>query len=184
MLNQNKPFSINNTPHIFLDIDGVFNSTVSAIYFHEKHNAMGTGGFFNPDEEAPSVENVLWDEDCIVLFAKLIKDTGAHIVMSSTWRKYYDIATFKAMFKLYEVENLKIVGYTPVLSPRHSRGNEIQQYVTENNIFNYVILDDDMSMLKNQMPHFVNVNPEIGLSEKDCDKAKQILFNFSNHIAI
>lgn len=163
---------MNENKIIFLDIDGVLNSSKSAEYYHNKYGGNGFGGFFREDDE-PTLENVLWDEDCVELLNDIIKETNAKIVISSTWRKYYSLDAFKKMFKLYGVENLDIIGRTK-LGTRH-RGEEIQAYIDEHKITKYVILDDDSDMLESQILNFVNTNCDFGLSESDSLKAIEIL---------
>lgn len=161
---------------IFLDIDGVLNSTKSCEFYHKKYGGNGYGGFFNEDEE-PTLENVLWDGECVGWFDKIVKETGASVVISSTWRKYYDLFAFHSMFKLYNVFDLDIVGKTKqkLFVGKNGRGKEIQDFIDENGVKNYVILDDDSNMLESQMSNFVNVDCDLGLTEEDYLKAVGIL---------
>lgn len=158
---------------IFLDIDGVLNSTKSAEFCHKKYGGNGYGGFFSESEE-PTLVNVLWDDECVGWFEKIVKETGASIVISSTWRNHYGLLAFHSMFKLYSVFDLDIVGKTPSLMSRN-RGAEIQKYIDENKISNYVILDDDSDMLESQMSNFVNTDCDFGLTKEDYLKAVKIL---------
>lgn len=158
---------------IFLDIDGVLNSTKSCNFYHKKYGGNGYGGFFKRDEE-PTLKNVLWDEKCVHWLDKIVKETGASIVISSTWRKHYGLLTFHSMFKLYNVYDLNIIGKTNQQG-FSMRGKEIQDYIDKNNITKYVILDDDSDMLPNQIENFVNTNHDVGLTRKDYLKAIKIL---------
>lgn len=158
---------------IFLDIDGVLNSTKSCEFYHKKYGGNGYGGFFKEDEE-PTLENVLWDDECVHWLDKIVKETGASIVISSTWRKHYGLLAFHSMFKLYSVFDLDIVGKTKQKG-FIGRGKEIQDYIDENNITNYVILDDDSDMLPSQMSNFVNTDCDLGLTKDDYLKAVKIL---------
>ncbi len=158
---------------IFLDVDGVLNSTKSCEFYHKKYGGNGYGGFFGESEE-PTLENVLWDEECVGWFDKIVKETGASIVISSTWRKYYGLLAFHSMFKLYNVFDLDIIGKTKQKG-FIGRGKEIQDFIEENNVKNYVILDDDSDMLESQMSNFVNTDCDLGLTKNDYLKAVKIL---------
>ena len=58
------------------------------------------------------------------------------------------------------------------------RGQEIEYYIKQNNINNYVIFDDNdngISDIFELKEHFVLVNYLTGLTEKDIEKAQKIL---------
>lgn len=124
---------------IFLDVDGVLNKIDDSLviqeenYIHRLNSAL--------------VENL----------QKVIQETGAKVVLSSTWRKIPESVAF--------LENTigPIFSKTPVL--RGWRGEEIKQWIVENNFTGrYVIVDDDSDMLLEQLPHFVQTDPEYGLT--------------------
>ncbi len=56
-----------------------------------------------------------------------------------------------------------------------TRGEEIAAYLKVHFCDNYVILDDCDEMLRDQWPHLVLVNDEVGLTEADVEKAVGIL---------
>ena len=114
------------------------------------------------------------------LLNKLIDETGAKIVISSTWRH----SGIEFMKKVWEMEEMsgEIIGITPSLRTkglRIPRGMEIayqlnndllfqhinwdkviqQEYVDKSGVENYIIIDDDSDMLYNQRNHFVHVLP-------------------------
>ena len=78
------------------------------------------------------------------------------------------------MFKLYNVFDLDIIGKTKQKG-FIGRGKEIQDFIEENNVKNYVILDDDSDMLESQMSNFVNTDCDLGLTKNDYLKAVKIL---------
>jgi hypothetical protein len=113
------------------------------------------------------------------LLNKLIDETGAKIVISSTWRH----SGIEFMRKVWEMENMcgEIIGITPSIRANGisiPRGIEIQFYLNEmgfshinwseeeqqkrmdeSGIENYIIIDDDSDMLYQQKNHFVHVLP-------------------------
>ena len=114
------------------------------------------------------------------LLNKLIDETGAKIVISSTWRH----SGIEFMKKVWEMEEMngEIIGITPSLRTKGlhiPRGMEIgyylnndlqfqhinwdeviqQEYMDKSGVENYIIIDDDSDMLYNQRKHFVHVLP-------------------------
>jgi hypothetical protein len=114
------------------------------------------------------------------LLNKLIKETGAKIVISSTWRQS-GIEFMRKVWALEEMEG-EIIGITPSMRTKGidiPRGMEIEYYLKEDLKFshinwdsekqrehmeksgvdNYIIIDDDSDMLYRQRNHFVHVLP-------------------------
>jgi hypothetical protein len=125
------------------------------------------------------------------LLNKLIKETGAKIVISSTWR-HSGIEFMRKVWALEEMEG-EIIGITPSMRTKGihiPRGMEIKYFLEEDLKFthinwdqdqqresmkrsgvdNYIIIDDDSDMLYNQRNHFVHVLPsprnKLGFNEK------------------
>lgn len=174
---------------IFLDIDGVLNC----------EDAYKSG-------ECKYVEFTLDDgsKDHYQSFCKrskdllnkLIDETGAEIVISSTWRR----SGIEFMRKVWELEGMsgEIIGLTPSLrSPGFTvpRGIEIKNFLEhdlnfsninwdknyqriemeKSGVSNYIIIDDDSDMLYTQRNHFVHVLPsprnKRGFNEEYFDEA-------------
>ena len=59
----------------------------------------------------------------------------------------------------------------------HLRGEEIKEWLTTHgkNVSHYVIFDDMDHMLPEQQSHFVQTNPEVGITEDDANKAITIM---------
>lgn len=159
---------------LFLDIDGVLDSKETCHFYHEITGGNGYGGLFRSPPIIPTYNNVLWGQSLVDNLKKIIDDTHAKIVISSTWRFGHSISSFIDMFKIYGWENAPVIGSTPILHGK--RGYEIQEYLdAHENIKNYVILDDSTDMLESQMKNFVNCDLEIGLTKEDAEKAISIL---------
>jgi hypothetical protein len=164
---------------IFLDIDGVLNPVhyMNAMY---KLWKASHGEIKSHDEYG----QLFLEHNCNAL-KKIIDETGASIVISSTWR----MEGFAKMIALWEHRNLagNIIGITPTevevvesgLAEFYDmvcRGMEIAHFMKVNNFEgNYVIIDDTPDMLKEQEPFFVETNSFIGLTFKDAEKAIEIL---------
>lgn len=136
---------------IFLDIDGVMITNLSS--------KRG----FNPT--------------CVENLNQIIQQTGASIVVSSTYRQM-GFSLLKEWFKANGIEE-GLIGITPITSYR-TRGEEIKQYIEEAQldpsltVDQFVIIDDydDMSDL---LPYLIQTDGKIGLDSNTRDKAIQML---------
>lgn len=143
---------------IFLDIDGVI-----CVDWREYVDEFGHG--FHPEY----VKNL----------AHIIEQTGAKIVISSTWRK----AGLSEMQRMWEMRDLpgKVIDVTPVNWT--IRGEEIFEYLQGNPCDNYVIIDDDTDFLPEQWPFFVRTSANqhsdtfngLGLTKICADRCIEIL---------
>lgn len=164
---------------IFLDIDGVL-----ATPEYLKHGQWA----LNPDKQ--------------ILFGKILDQTDAKIVLSSSWR-YHDVETTKEhMEKEGFLFNDKLIGVTirayqwlekgTGVHLSIPRGVEIKQWIDTHihsdngknwerkklgEDFTYVILDDDTDMLLEHKDNFIRTHSQIGLTEDDVKTAIAILNN-------
>jgi len=153
---------------IFLDIDGVL-------------NVYGEGR----DEYGPGFHKHLVDN-----LKSIIDQTDAKIVISSSWR----LSGLIAMEETWKYRNLpgEIIDITPNLTygeglkSNTPRGEEIKQWLDYHpEVTNYVILDDDIDMLPEQLSNFVQTSDNkshpdcvdigYGLTKICSDKAIEIL---------
>lgn len=164
---------------IFLDIDGVLNPVhyMNAMYKMWKAS-------FNEIKSHDEYGQLFFYQNCEAL-QKIVDETGAKIVISSTWR----MAGESEMKALWKHRNLagEIIGITPtetqVVESGEAefydmvcRGMEIAHWIKHNNFKgNYVIIDDTEDMLKEQEQFFVVTNGYVGLTLKDAKRAVEIL---------
>ena len=151
---------------IFLDIDGVLNNQA----FLKTSQGFG--------------ENQL-DPRNVAVLNKIVGATGAKIVISSSWRHIWDHEQIaKMMAKVGFTDASCVIDRTPV--GENNRGMEVQEWVqldAERMIVNpdhqsieaWVILDDVDEFLPEQKPHFVQTNPQTGLTGHDASEAISIL---------
>lgn len=159
---------------IFLDVDGVLNSSQFASEMYDKTGRNGFGGWFK-EEEPIDHDNVLWSQELVDRVRRIADTCSAKIVMSSTWRKHFSVPKFKEMFSIYGWDDAPVIDKT--VSLRGPRGLEINDWLSKNKHDAYVILDDSRDMLPDQMSHFVETDMEIGISDEDVEKAIKILNN-------
>lgn len=158
---------------IFLDIDGVLNVISQG---HDEYGSLFHKHF----------------EDNL---RHIIEQTGAKIVISSTWR----MSGLKQMQAMWKHRNLagEVIDCTPHCAQlvnaqkfKHydevERGHEIQEWLDEHpEVTNYVILDDDNDMLFTQSENFIRcannrshedcVDIGYGLTKKCAELAIEIL---------
>lgn len=154
---------------IFLDVDGVLNSEVSRE--QERNN------FDNWMEHEVS-------EMHVNNLKKIVDATGAQIVLSSSWRFDHPKATgrdfivdplMRVLDRKLKAVGLDIIDVTPDLRGK-IRGAEIQDWLGRHSeVERFVILDDDVDMMEEQKPFFVNTTFKNGLTEDLANKAIEIL---------
>jgi len=177
---------------IFLDIDGVLNCEKSYKGGYSSYvefiNKSGQEDFYSKFYPPSKY-----------LINKLIEQTNADIVISSSWRS----SGINWMRDIWKRENMKgeIIGVTDSIRCRDikiPRGVEIDKwledqgyktinwseeiqlnYMKQSNIHNYIIIDDDSDMLYNQRKHFVHVlddnTNKRGFSQRHFEKALKTL---------
>lgn len=164
---------------IFLDIDGVLNSTL----YHKNPLYQQQVKALEDPTDRHTRQLLSIDPQAVEVLNGLIEKTGAKIVISSTWRQSNTLEELKAI--LFE-RGLKaeIISVTPVLHDFNVRGNEIYKWMYENKdligqpyyeFSTYVILDDDSDMLYWQKNNFILVDHYTGITPSTAYKAERIL---------
>lgn len=133
---------------IFLDVDGVLNNIAS--FDHGEHISL----------------------DCTRNLRKVldaVPDCG--IILSSTWRIGLEIQHLSEMFSWFGI--YRMVGRTKILDG--FRGREIQHFLDNFPVKQYVILDDDSDFLNHQKLFHIKTDAEVGLTEAQAGKVIKIL---------
>ncbi len=146
---------------VFLDIDGVLN--------------------YRDCWERSCNKNTqnVWDADCVNELNRIIKETNAKIVVSSTWRLFK--GAYALVIGKMGIKEGTIIGktkdYLPIIkSGGTCRGDEIQDWLDNIgcDIENFVILDDDDDMGE-LLPYLIQTDFDgRGLTKEIADKV--ILF--------
>lgn len=125
--------------YIFLDIDGVLATfrqfLTNKNRFQTKHKWAKELNVTYP-----------FDKGCVKILNEILDKTDATIILSSDWGLYYDVETLNVIFQHNGITH-KIKECTPKINVMfgdmvQQRYDEIKQYITENNVENYVIIDD------------------------------------------
>ncbi len=158
---------------IFLDIDGVLNSRT----FYAARQGMPKSMLTCTDDRIQPFQFREIDTVPLALLKYLVDQTGANIVISSTWRMGQDPLWFRLLFyrKGIEFKNDTIIGKTPVI-PGKVRGDEIKSWIDENEFTGkYIIIDDDSDMLPEQKPFFVQTTHKLGFTWDEYEKSLALL---------
>ncbi len=134
---------------IFLDMDGVLNS-------------------------AYLKSNKYIEKDKFELLQIIVRETGAKVVLSTSWREFPDWRAFLTDF--FGAVGIEVVGSTPV-DPEGIRPNEIMSWLEAcPDVESYVVLDDnDMTESFNDNMVCTCGPGRIGLDADAADRAIMIL---------
>ena len=151
---------------VCLDIDGVLNNDESTKTDSKTGSSVGLKPGF-----------AALDPACIARVAKICELTGAKILITTSWRKYYTQDELVTIFKHHGL-TAEVVGFTPVFRSRE-RGDEIKAWFKTHRlsggeaIKSFVILDDDDDM-GSLFPYLVKTG-EFGLLDQHVEVAVRIL---------
>lgn len=160
------------TSLLFLDVDGVINPTSN----YMRLKAMGKS-------RAP--EKLTFPDDIMKRLKDIIDETGAKVVISSTWRctdhndKSVWDPTYKNLVNQLAKYDINIYGCTPVRHDR-VRGKEILEYLewfkceVENNEFiPFIIIDDGDFDIEPFIPpaHIIKIAGNVGITDSDAEFA-------------
>lgn len=161
---------------VFLDIDGVLITARSVL------------------ANVGVVENLLSIPDpvSVGLLNRVLVECDAKIVLTSTHRKQY-ITDKDSLAKMAEhltklgVRGDLLIGYTSVL---RRRGQEIQDWLSKNNVTQFVVLDDassavqagDGSVITELKDCFIQSDSRTGITEQDYRDMRVLLGNPDNGV--
>ena len=157
---------------IFLDIDGVLNSV----------DWMKT---IAPNSWKAGDGETQLDPAAVLRLDRVAKESGARIVISSTWRKIYRCGAIAGFLRRRGFTG-EVIGETPDFSRlepcergtvdgRFERGHEIQAWLDEHpQVTHFAILDDDSDMA-HLADHFVHTRHPSGLTDAHIPQLLKLL---------
>ncbi len=152
---------------IFLDLDGVLCT----------QKEWGNRGKYQSTFDTLNVK-------CVEAFNKIIEETGAKIVVSSTWRIGERREHLFEHLKGHGVKG-EFIGITPRLTENGKfRGDEIQLFLDnfgKEKVENFIIIDDDSDMV-HLLPKLIKTDTYKGMNEKDAEKAIALLKKGENNV--
>jgi hypothetical protein len=152
---------------IFLDFDGVLCNRESI--------EAGYKARQSPEDDPYGAH-----ADCVAAFNHIIEETGALIVVSSSWR-YIGLAAIQSTLKRWGIKG-EVIDITPKLSWREtnlipwSRGAEIKKWLDNTTlpISSFIIIDDD-SDIQPLLDRHIHTVSEIGLTMTEAVRAISML---------
>lgn len=172
---------------LFLDIDGVLNSSKTAVVF-ATYPYSGKAGL--EDGHA-------FDKVNVKLVDKLISFTDTHIVLSSSWRIGLTAVQTQRLLEDIGIDGRRVIGRTRDSKMNDCRGQQIFEFLEllrtdsrqlcSHNLLlselagqslvpkSFAILDDDSDMLPMQEPNFVCVDPRDGLTVSNVEAVGSII---------
>ena len=151
---------------IFLDIDGVLNT---GRYTYPQWLIQG--------DAIEDADGHFFDAECIVQLSRIIQETKAQIVISSTWR-WRGLKKLRALWGNRQIEG-DIVDITPsvyglktIQKPRFdhiTRGDEIKDWLNLNATKQFVIIDDIDDFEARLQPFYFQTEWNKGISFEIAD---------------
>lgn len=158
---------------IFLDVDGVLNSEDDLLIYREKNKITGCI-LYAEVEDRP-----------LKLLKEIVDKTFAKIVVSSSWRigcerngrqSIFGRGLYEKLEKRLKDYGMEIYDITPSLGTGTQRGDEIREWLSQNETENFIILDDDSDMCEYvETKHFIQTTYKRGLTEELKNKAIAVL---------
>ena len=160
---------------IFLDFDGVLNTARNIARLRAEGQSLS-------DEFG-----YLFDAEAVANLQTIIEQTGAEIVVSSSWK----FEGLERMRQLWQARRLpgRLLDSTPdylgcigEIDPSNpdtfvGKGNEIKAWLERHATTDcrYVILDDMPEVLASQRKNFIRINDECGITAAAAQRAIEIL---------
>ena len=153
---------------LFLDLDGVLNSV----------NWMSN---VNPDFWIAEDGDTQLDPEAVMRLERVVRESGAKIVLSSSWRKLYEYKTIESFLRHHGFTG-EVIGETPHRvdfaerpAGTYQRGWEIQAWLDEHpEVAHFAILDDDSDMA-HLTDHFVHTKHPHGLQDEHIPQILKLL---------
>lgn len=149
---------------IFLDFDGVLNNA-------RYRNSV------------PDYYSNFIDESRMPFLKQIVEETGAVIVLTTTWRMYWDENTVRTSEYTQKINSIftkyGLTIYSKTDTFDENRNFEISLWLCRNEVENYVILDDvDFRWCNENRKHFIKTDDDNkGLDEQTTNLAIRILNN-------
>ena len=151
---------------IFLDIDGVLNSFRHSEY-EIKIKKIKTPYLLGIDQTA------------LGILKKIVDETGANIVISSTWRKGKTVEFFVGLFEGLGWKNAPILSCTATVGHDGNRGREILEWIEgarRKKEISYIVIDDETSDMQDiHKSLIIQTSMDDGLLYADALEAIEIL---------
>lgn len=138
-------------------------------------NFLDVDGVLNSAQDGYSIR--LRTDSHLKLLQRIIKETGAKIVLPSSWRIGFTPAS-KNLLARFKEYGLELMACTPELSGS-CRGDEIRKWLekfeTENDVERFAILDDESDMAEFTEMNLIQTDTNVGLQKEDAVQCIKML---------
>jgi HAD domain in Swiss Army Knife RNA repair proteins len=157
---------------LFLDIDGVLNSHKYFIATMEERKEKAW------DLDQDDRWEAMLDPECVARLDRIVRETGAQVVISSTWRILNPYERVEAFLRTKGFTG-KVIGATTtsyglVHDRKTERGDQIAHWLAHTPAESFIILDDDSDMAGVSHRH-IKTTYDTGLTDEQADKAIAML---------
>lgn len=114
-----------------------------------------------------------WSKIAIDQYNKVCRDFDLTPVITSTWRLNHTIEELQEIFTKQGIET-PIYDFTPHID-QADRGIEIKEWLSNNSVDNFVIIDDKTSDIERHINNVVKCRSWIGLTREEYNEIKNIL---------
>ena len=157
---------------LFLDVDGVLNSTK---YMIQLNGTFNRGAAMHPDMDPDLARSFhMLDPESCARLRKVLTVTDAKVVLSSSWRHGTPLTEMAMALHLRGCP-ATFVGSTPHLNLYRGRGQEIDHWLREHpTITQFAIVDDDSDM-EPHMDRLVKTSHDDGLMDEHVERLIEML---------
>ena len=116
------------------------------------------------------------DPECCARLKSLVQSTGAHVVLTTIWRRRDEDLLHLLRYLFENNYNIPVIGFVPNSSDSW-REDEINAWLCDNFVAHncFVILDDESLDLESMEDHLVVVDNNVGLTDNDVQTAEKII---------
>lgn len=155
---------------VFLDIDGVLNSTQWA-------GRRPARGLVPPSTADEAFAGEWIDPAAVSRLREIVDRTNASIVLMSSWRNRMDVMEFRRLLSLHGWGAAPVIGATPTIRGA-SRGDEVNAWLQDvGGPVHHICIDDDSDFLPHQT--LIQTNPDVGITDDDVTRCVKALADAS-----
>ena len=116
-----------------------------------------------------------WSKSAIKIYNQICKEYDLKPVITSTWRINHTKEQLQKIFNDQGIE-VEIYDYTPHIDQK-DRGLEIKEWLNNNKVDNYVVIDDIVHNITPHVDNVIKVRNWVGLTTEEYIEMKKILDN-------
>lgn len=116
-----------------------------------------------------------WSKSSIQIYNQICQEYDLKPVITSTWRINHTKEQLQKIFYEQGIE-VEIYDYTPHLDQK-DRGLEIKEWLSNNKVDNYVVIDDIVHNITPHVDNVIKVRNWVGLTTEEYIEIKKILDN-------